>query len=70
MKNKLERFVRGMGLDVFGTSNAQGHVPERFGCTPYAITMGIRLSDSVMTGGGNRAYEAIFSPLPHSQRLS
>lgn len=49
MRDELERFVRDMGVDVFGTANAHGVVPNRFARTPYTITLGISLSDAVMT---------------------
>ena len=36
------------GIDVFGTSDCSAVVPDRFRRTPFAITLGIRLSDAVV----------------------
>ena len=55
----LEQFVRGMDLDVFGTSNVKSCVPERFSRTPFAVTIGLRLSDVVLdevTAGPTKLY--------------
>jgi len=48
MLDVLERLMRELGIDVFGTSDVSDHVQERLKSTPYAITLGIRLSDAVM----------------------
>ncbi len=44
----IEQLARDMGVDIFGTSDVKDHVPERFSRTPYALTIGVRLSDSVL----------------------
>jgi len=44
----IEQLARDMGADIFGTSDIKDHVPERFSRTPYALTIGVRLSDFVL----------------------
>jgi epoxyqueuosine reductase QueG len=48
MINDLEALMRSSGIDIFGTSDVSQAVPEKFKNMPYAITLGIRLSDTVM----------------------
>lgn len=48
MIDSLEKLIRGTGADIFGTADLKGIVPKRFYGTPYAVTIGIRLSDAVM----------------------
>jgi epoxyqueuosine reductase len=48
MVDKLEELMRGEGIDVFGTSDVSAAAPDKFKATPYAITLGLRLSDAVM----------------------
>lgn len=48
MVKQLSQLAKGMGADVFGTSDVSKHVPERFSSTPYAITIGLHLSETVM----------------------
>lgn len=36
------------GIDVFGTSDCSAVVPDKFRRTPFAITLGIRLSDAIV----------------------
>ena len=45
---ELERHMRGEGIDIFGTADLTGILPERFHNTPYSITLGVHLSGSVM----------------------
>lgn len=48
MKESLEALMRQQGIDIFGTSDVSEAIPEKFKKTPYAVTLGIRLSDAVM----------------------
>ncbi len=48
MIQELEALARAQGADVFGTSNVLACLPERFSRTPFAVTLGIRLLDTVM----------------------
>ncbi len=48
MRNSLEKMIRGAGADIFGTSELKDILPSRFSGTPYAVTIGIRLSNAVM----------------------
>lgn len=48
MVEELSRLAYGMGADVFGTSDVSKYVPERFMSTPFALTIGLRLSDPVL----------------------
>ncbi len=48
MRDVLERLIRDEGADVFGTSDVSSCVPARFSNMPFAITIGVRLMDSVM----------------------
>lgn len=50
MISGLEELLRREGIDIFGTSDVAEAVPEAFKGTPYAITLGVRLSDAVMDG--------------------
>jgi epoxyqueuosine reductase len=50
MTGNLETLMRSSGIDIFGTSDVSEEVPEKFKRTPYAITLGLRLSDAVMDG--------------------
>lgn len=44
----LKEMMRVMGIDVFGTSDCSAYVPDAFIQTPFAITLGVRLSDVVV----------------------
>jgi len=49
------------GIDVFGTSDCSSAVPEMLADTPYAVTLGVRLSDAVLdkiTEGPTKMYFA------------
>lgn len=48
MTDSLKALMRQQGIDIFGTSDVSEAVPEKFRKTPYAITLGVRLSDAVM----------------------
>ena len=48
MTDELLRFLEAQGADLFGTSNIKGLQPARFSALPFAITIGIRLSDAVV----------------------
>ncbi|MDD5017380.1 MAG: 4Fe-4S double cluster binding domain-containing protein [Eubacteriales bacterium] len=48
MMNTLRKMMVREGIDVFGTSDVTGYVPDQFASTPYAVTLGVRLSDAVM----------------------
>lgn len=48
IKDELERLIRQEGADIFGTSNVSRCIQERFANLPYAVTMGVRLLDTVM----------------------
>lgn len=50
MVGELKEMMTGTGIDVFGTSDCSGCVPEQLSQTPYAITIGVRLSDAVING--------------------
>ena len=56
---ELERRMREEGIDIFGTADLSDLLPERFSDTPYAISLGVRLSGSVMdevTSGPTHRY--------------
>ncbi len=48
MIETLHKMMDDMGIDLFGTSEVSAHVGHAFAQTPYAITLGVRLSDPVM----------------------
>lgn len=48
MIGHIEGLMRQQGIDIFGTSDVSEMIPEKFKKTPYAITLGVRLSDAVM----------------------
>ena len=48
MINDIKVAMEREGIDVFGTSDCSAVVPEKFANTPYAITLGSRLSDAVV----------------------
>lgn len=50
MVEELERLMRREGIDVFGTSDARAAVPDRLSSVPYAVTLGLHLSDAVIDG--------------------
>ncbi len=45
---ELKKRMDEEGIDIFGASDLHGLLPERFSATPYAITLGVRLSSNVM----------------------
>jgi epoxyqueuosine reductase QueG len=45
---ELKRRMRDEGIELFGTADLTGMLPERFAATPYSVTLGVRLSDHVM----------------------
>jgi epoxyqueuosine reductase len=49
MSEDLVRFLEAQGADIIGTSNIKGLMPHRFSTLPFGITIGIRLSDAVMS---------------------
>ena len=48
MLDALRAMMDDMGIDVFGTSDVTDCVAAAFSDTPYAITLGVRLSNAVM----------------------
>jgi epoxyqueuosine reductase QueG len=50
MVKKLEQLARAEGIDIFGTSDVSKVIPDKFKQVPYAITLGLRLSDAVING--------------------
>jgi len=48
MIGEIERAMREHGIDVFGESDCSDVVSSEFAATPYAITLGVRLSDAVI----------------------
>ncbi len=61
MIGEIENAMRQQGMDVFGTSDCSEVVSSQFGDTPYAITLGVRLSDAVIdkiAGGPTKMYFA------------
>lgn len=59
MIESVKELMRQQGIDIFGTSDVSEAIPEKFKNTPYAITLGLRLSDAVMdgvTGGPTKNY--------------
>ncbi len=61
MIDNIAKEMREIGIDVFGTSDCTGLVSDEFADTPYAITLGVRLSDAVIdkvTGGPTKMYFA------------
>lgn len=50
MVSELELMLRQQGIDIFGASNVGAAVPDKFKSVPYAITLGLRLSDAVING--------------------
>ncbi len=48
MISGLEESMRRQGIDIFGTSDVSEALPKAFKNLPYAITIGVRLSDAVM----------------------
>lgn len=44
----LEELMRREGIDIFGVSDVSKAVPPRYKNAPYAVTLGVRLSDAVM----------------------
>ena len=44
----IKKAMREQGIDVFGTSDCSSVVKEELRETPYAITLGVRLSDAVV----------------------
>ena len=61
MVEQIAKQMQDIGIDVFGTSDCSGLVSEKFADTPYAITLGVRLSGAVIdkiTGGPTKMYFA------------
>jgi epoxyqueuosine reductase QueG len=61
MTDELMRFLEMQGADLCGTSNIKGLQPAQFSALPFAITIGIRLSDAVVdavTQGPTKLYFA------------
>jgi len=59
MLDALQKKMDDMGIDVFGTSGVTDCVSSAFSKTPYAITLGVRLSDAVIDniyGGPTKNY--------------
>ncbi len=50
MISGLKELMRREGIDIFGASDVGEAVPEAFKKLPYAITIGVRLSDAVLDG--------------------
>ena len=48
MLGKLRAMMEDVGIDEFGTSDVTDCVGDAFFGTPYAISLGVRLSDAVM----------------------
>ncbi len=48
MINDIKKAMEREGIDVFGTSDCSTVLPEKFSSVPYAVTLGIRLSDAVV----------------------
>lgn len=60
MLKALNQMMLQEGMDVFGTSDATGYVPTKFAKIPYAITIGVRLSDAVMDDVRNEPTKMYF----------
>jgi epoxyqueuosine reductase len=61
MTEELVRFLETQGADLIGTSNIKELLPRRFSALPFAVTIGIRLSDAVtdeVSGGPTKLYFA------------
>lgn len=61
MIEQIGREMQSVGIDVFGTSDCSDVVSEKFADTPYAVTLGVRLSDAVVdkiSGGPTKMYFA------------
>lgn len=59
MIEDIKKVMKEQGIDVFGTSDCSGVVKRELGDTPYAITLGVRLSDAVVnkiTEGPTKMY--------------
>jgi len=48
MTEELVRFLETQGADIVGTSDVGEVLPSRFSALPFAVTIGIRLSDAVL----------------------
>lgn len=53
MINRLKEKMIEKGIDVFGTSDCSNVVSEQLKHVPYAITIGVRLSDAIVTDVAN-----------------
>ena len=49
MVGELKAWLSDQGADLAGTSHLAGLLPERFVKLPYAVTIGVRLSDAVVS---------------------
>ena len=61
MTEELVRFLEAQGADIVGTSDVRGVLPGRFAALPFAVTIGIRLSDAIISeisGGPTKLYFA------------
>lgn len=61
MTEELRNFLAAEGADIVGTSHIKDVLPERFSALPFAVTIGIRLSDAVIgevTNGPTKLYFA------------
>ena len=57
----MVRFLEAQGADIVGTSDVREVLPSRFAALPFAVTIGIRLSDAVLceiSGGPTKLYFA------------
>lgn len=45
---ELEAVLKGMGASFVGFADLRGKTAERFGNLPYAVSVGLRLSDSIL----------------------
>jgi len=61
MTEELMRYLSDEGADLVGTSSIEGLLSGRFSALPYAVTIGVRLSDAVVdevTTGPKKLYFA------------
>lgn len=70
MTDELMQWLAGEGADIAGTSYVKERLPKRFSALPYAVTIGVRLSEAVVNEIYGRAYQAVFRALSGRQRVS
>ncbi len=61
MTDALKAWLAEQGADIIGTSYLSGIVPDRFSALPFAVTIGVRLSEAVtdeVRGGPTKLYFA------------